>query len=135
MTLKQRFNKYVLHNGSYKLVALFVSLVLWVTLLGRADLVLSHKMELKFSMIPSRAITNRVYKNVQVKISGPRSGLKRFTENERLIFLNLEKLPLGKSRVLINKESLNLPVGVKVISIKPPSIKIIIEEIKNKRKN
>ena len=41
------FEKYVLENGSYKLVALFVALVLWVAILGRKDFVMTYELPIQ----------------------------------------------------------------------------------------
>jgi hypothetical protein len=44
MMLKKRWTSYVTENFSYKMVALFISLILWLTILGRRDFVLSKKL-------------------------------------------------------------------------------------------
>lgn len=130
MTRSQLFEKYILNNGSYKLVALFVSLVLWVTLLGRKDLILNHEMDIQYLLNPNHVITNRKIEKVQVKISGPRTSLKKFTQTDKVITLNLERLSPGKTTVKINKSALNLPVGVRIIRIAPENISLNIREVK-----
>lgn len=122
--------KYILNNGSYKLVAFFVSLVLWITLLGRTDLILNHEMKLQLLTKPNHIVVNKVRKMVEVKLSGPRTGLKKFTLTEKILTLNLNKLEVGTSVIKINKDVFNLPVGVNVISVKPEVIKVVIKEVK-----
>lgn len=130
MKYKSFFDKYVRHNFNYKVVAFFVSLVLWITLLGRTDLILNHTMELELLTKTNHVITNKVARMVKVKLSGPRAGLKKFTQSEQSIVLNLEKLNTGTKNVKIEKSSINVPVGVKVLSIKPERIRVRIKEIK-----
>lgn len=130
MNYKSFYEKHLAHNLSYKLVSLFVSLVLWVTLLGRTDLVSNHTMELQLLTNPNHVVVNQVPRTIKVKVSGPRAGLKKFTQSEQILTLNLEKLEPGTKHVKIEKGSINVPVGVKIISVLPNRIRVRIRELK-----
>lgn len=122
-------------NGSYKVVALFVSLVLWVTILGRKDIVLTHEVDLQIHLAPNQVLRNELPKKVQVRLSGPRMGLKKFAKSEELITLDLAHLQAGRQRVEIPKESLALPLGVKVVSITPAKVRADIRWLEGEKKN
>jgi polyferredoxin len=132
VSLKSLYTQYISSNLSYKLVALFVTLVLWFTLLGRTDLILSHTMELQPLTHPNHVISNQIPGRIRVKVSGPRTGLKKFTQSEPILTLNLEKLKPGSRWVKINKSNINVPVGVKVLSVQPEKIKVNIKQLKAK---
>ncbi|MEZ4871655.1 MAG: CdaR family protein [Bdellovibrionales bacterium] len=78
---------------------------------------------------PSHVISNKVRGAVKVKLSGPRSGLKKFTQSDEVISLNLEKLQPGRRTVKIPKEAINLPLGVKAVLISPSRVQINLKEV------
>ncbi len=130
-----KIKRAVVHNGSYKVVALFVSVALWITILGRKDLILNHDMQLQILTHPNHVITNKVRSAVKVKLSGPRSGLKKFTQSDEVISLNLEKVRPGRRTIKIPKDGLNLPLGVKILSITPNRIQVNIRELKAEKES
>ena len=116
----------VLENGSYKLVALFVTLILWVTILGRRDFVLSKDMDIEFLLPRAIAVaeTNRE-RHVTVKVSGPRVALKKFAQNPGAITIDLgRQAEPGPIKAVITPRNVEVPFGVKVISITPDVISV-----------
>lgn len=118
------WKNWVFENGSYKLVALFVTLILWITILGRRDFVLSKDMDIEF-LVP-RSITvapapgqKEVERRVTVKVSGPRMALKRFAQNPGTITIDLAKSQPGPVQAIISPRSVEVPFGVKVLSVTP----------------
>jgi hypothetical protein len=115
---------WVLENGSYKLVALFVTLILWVTILGRRDFVLSKDMDIEFLVPRSIAIApgpgqKELERRVTVKVSGPRMQLKRFAQNPGTITIDLGKSQPGPVQAIITPRVVEVPLGVKVLSVTP----------------
>jgi hypothetical protein len=93
---------FVFENGSYKLVSLFVTLILWVTILGRRDFMLTKDMDVEFLLPPNAVMQSaRGERKISVKVSGPRTALK-----------NIE-----------------VPFGVKVVSIDPDAIEVVLSPI------
>ena len=43
--------------------------------------------------------------------------------------MDLSRLPVGRSIVRLNKDGLNLPLGVKVVDIDPKEIRVRIKEV------
>lgn len=121
------WKSWIFDNGSYKLVALFVTLILWVTILGRRDFVLSKDMDVEF-LLP-RAITiaeSNVERRVMVKVSGPRMALKKFAANPGTITIDLMKSQIGPARAVITPKNVEVPFGVKVISVSPDLIRLTL---------
>ena len=121
------WKSWIFENGSYKLVALFVTLILWVTILGRRDFVLSKEMDVEF-LLP-RAITiaeSNIERRVMVKVSGPRMALKKFAANPGTITIDLMKSQIGPARAMITPKNVEVPFGVKVIAVNPDLIRLTL---------
>jgi hypothetical protein len=117
----------ITENGSYKLVAVFVTLILWVTILGRRDFVLSKEMDVEFLLPRSAAIAEPVAdRRVTVKVSGPRVALKKFAQNPGTITIDLGRSQLGGVRAFITPRNVEVPFGVKVIAVSPDIVNVTL---------
>ena len=123
--------KIVFHNASYKVVSLFVAVVLWVTLIGRRDFQISHDLTLQVLLAPNHYLVNKPPKTIKVKLSGPRANLKKIVQDNEILSLDLTKLRTGRQIITVSSESLALPVGVKVISLEPDKLNIYIKKTKD----
>lgn len=112
----------IFENGSYKLVALFVTLILWVTILGRRDFMLSKDVEVDFLLPKNLIIAENIDRRVSVKVSGPRIAIKKFAQNPGTITLDLARAHIGNNRIVITAKNIEVPFGVKVISVTPDII-------------
>ncbi len=127
----------ILENGSYKLVALFVTLILWVTILGRRDFVLSKDMDIEFLLPRSIAVaeSNRE-RRVTVKVSGPRVALKKFASNPGAITIDLgRQAEPGPIKAVITPRNVEVPFGVKVLSVTPDTINVHLISAKNENES
>ena len=52
----ERLKDGLFENGSYKLVALFISLILWLTILGRREFVVNKEIEVEFTVAQSLVV-------------------------------------------------------------------------------
>ncbi len=130
----RKLKKMVMENGSYKLVALFVTVILWVTILGRRDFVLNRKMRLEIIVPSPYVLVQPAPDHVEVKVSGPRSELRRFSLEPNRVVLDLSGVTApGHQFVNITPDSLELPFGVRLISIQPSRIPIDIEMAKGSK--
>lgn len=127
--------QWIFANGTFKIVALVVSLVLWMTIMGRRDLVQNHKMELQFILPIGTTVSNQVTKSIEVKVTGPRTGLRRFTEREKVIAMDLSKLQAGDHKLFVRTEGVSLPLGVKIISIQPQFVQVKLRQLTIKRES
>ncbi|MEK7357114.1 MAG: hypothetical protein AAB250_11745 [Bdellovibrionota bacterium] len=120
----------ILENGSYKLVALFVTLILWVTILGRRDFVLTKDMDVEFLLPRAIAVADGGReRKVTVKVSGPRMALKKFAQNPGTITIDLgRQAEVGAVRAVITSRNVEVPFGVKVISVNPDTINVNLVE-------
>lgn len=125
------WKNWITDNGSYKLVALFVTLILWVTILGRGDIVLSKDIGLEFLLPRNMVIAEKFERKVSVKVSGPRMALKKFAQNPGVITVDLSRAAAGRTRAQISAKNVETPFGVKVLSVAPDTINVTLTPVGN----
>ena len=118
-------------NGSYKLVALFISLILWLTILGRREFVVSKEIDVDFTVANSLIITNQSSDKVRVKISGPQPLLKKYKESNQTIQISLADRTAGRYEIDMTPARIEAPVGIKILNIKPSQIRVDITPTNN----
>lgn len=118
-------------NFSFKVMALLVALILWAIMLGRKDITLSKEIETEVLVPPNMQVVSEVPGKVQVEVSGPRIALKKFTSTRMFYTLDLEGLTEGSHLVRLNKDGINLPLGVRILSLRPKEIKAVIKPIED----
>lgn len=124
----------IFENGSYKLVSLFVTLILWVTILGRRDFMLTKDMDVEFLLPKSTVIESKQgERKVSVKVSGPRTALKKFGQSPGSITFDLTKAEVTEKntrvKTVIQTKNIEVPFGVKVVSIDPPDLEVILSPV------
>ncbi|MGE3975348.1 MAG: hypothetical protein AB7F59_12560 [Bdellovibrionales bacterium] len=119
---------WVIDNGTYKVVALFITLSLWVFIFEKQIAVVSKSVKLDFILAPQHTLTNTVVREIQFKVRGPRMGLKKFIDSSDSINVDLSNAGPGKTTVRIYDDILQLPVGVDVVSVQPSHIYVEIKK-------
>ncbi len=123
----QDWKSKALENLSYKIVAFFVTLILWITILGRRDIVLTKEVDLEFLLPPAMSlIENNIDRKIEVKVSGPRIALKKFAQNPGTITVDLSRSQAGLNRALITPRNVEVPFGVKVLSVYPEVVNVTL---------
>lgn len=113
-------------NLSYKLVSLFIALILWFTILGRRDFVVTKNIEIEVLVAKQQLLTYQSADKVKVKVSGPRTALKRFVDSglSQIVVLDVSNKDEGEFEILIPQNKIDVPFGVKVLDINPKVVKI-----------
>lgn len=116
-------------NLSYKVVSLFIALILWITILGRRDFVVAKKLELEIIPPAGHVVSAQSIDTVKVKVSGPRTALRRFIENgaAQVVTLDLSNMAQGRYEVDIPKARVDVPFGVKLMSLAPEKVEVQID--------
>ncbi|HEY8269897.1 MAG TPA: hypothetical protein VIG33_03350 [Pseudobdellovibrionaceae bacterium] len=129
--VKKPWTSYVTENFSYKLVALFISLILWLTILGRRDFVLSKKIDIEFQTGPNQVIVAQTADNIRVKVSGPRAALKKFVDNPQIqsIVVDISERGEGVLDIDVPLNKIEVPMGVRILGVRP---NVIRAEVANK---
>lgn len=132
MKPKHTFIDALLENGSYKIVALFISLILWLTILGRRDFVFSKNIDLEIQTSSALSVIEQSHSFVRVRVTGPRASLKKFMESNsnQAMLLDISSMGEGKIEIPISEKKLDLPLGVRVVSLKPQKVEATVVQRK-----
>ncbi|WP_413570625.1 hypothetical protein ACLWBD_08600 [Bdellovibrio sp. HCB117] len=122
--MRRRWSNIVTENFSYKVVALFISLILWLTILGRRDFVLSKNIDVELITAPGTQVVAQTTDHIKVKVSGPRSSLKKFLESSlsQAITLDISQKGEGVVYVDIPLNKIEVPLGVRILGVRPNQI-------------
>lgn len=130
--MKRRYARLITENFSYKVVALFISLILWLTILGRRDFVLSKNIDVDLITSPGTQVVAQTTDHIKVKVSGPRAALKKFLESSlsQNITLDISQRGEGVVYVDIPLNKIEVPLGVRILSVRPNQIQAEIVKVK-----
>lgn len=108
-------------NGAYKVVALIVALVIWVTLVSsRKDVVLIKDLRVEFLSRSAVAVELlNTQDRLQVKLAGPRNLLKRFSEGNYRVRVDATRFDQGEYTLKVDERLLDLPPGLKLLKAEP----------------
>jgi hypothetical protein len=123
--MKKPWTSYVTENFSYKMVALFISLILWLTILGRRDFVLSKKIDIELQTGPKQVVVAQTADNIRVKVSGPRAALKKFMDNPQTqsILIDISDRGEGVLDIDVPLNKIDVPMGVRILGVRPNVIR------------
>jgi YbbR domain-containing protein len=122
--MKHGFSGILSENFSFKIVALFITLILWLTILGRRDFVLSKDIEISLMTGADAQIVAQTADHVKVKVSGSRALLKKFLESSvsQEIAIDISQRGQGIINVDIPIHKIDVPPGVRILGIRPNQI-------------
>ena len=125
---QHRLRQLFTENISYKMVSLFIALILWLTILGRRDFTVTKNFEIEVQVAQNLVLQEQNTEHIKVKVTGPRTALKKFIESgvSQLITLDLSSKNPGMYEVEVPMQKIDLPFGVKIVSVKPSKIKVQI---------
>lgn len=123
--MRHRWKDVVTHNFSYKVVSLLIALILWLTILGRRDFSMSKTIDIELIAGTHQIVTLQSPESVKVKVTGPRTALKKFMETgmSQLLSIDISRKGVGDIEIDVPFRQIDVPFGVKIISIKPSVIK------------
>lgn len=121
-------SKWITENFSYKVVSLLIALVLWLTILGRRDFALSKVLEVEMLVGAGRTLVSQSTEEVRIKAVGPRNSLRKFIDSgvSQVLTVDVSRLGAGSHEVEIPLDRVEVPFGVKVESVRPPKVKVVI---------
>lgn len=126
MVHRRSFINYFTDNLGYKILTTLITLILWVSVMGRADYVVSRSVKIKINYPEQFVLLNQSVNEVQIKLEGPRNRLLQYSsvrENHPIEF-NIEHPIEGALDLPISFDQLDIPSGIKLLSVKPNYLKI-----------
>lgn len=126
--MKTQHDHFWNENLSYKVVALFVALILWITILGRRDFVGTKEYDIQFETNQNVSIVSQSADKIRLKISGSQPLIKKFKEKISLLKLDVTDYSSGQFEIDLTANQFNVPQGIRIVSIKPNSVRIELKE-------
>jgi len=135
--LKQIVRKIFLEDWAMKLIALIITLGLWLGVTG-----LSTPTTTRFSGVPltlrvsnNTEITNSPLQEVDIVLTGDKRRMAQVNKNDLVVSLDLSDVQPGDRVVQLTPDSvspLTLPTGIKLEEIQPSRIAVKIEAVEEK---
>src|SRR5690606_21964357 len=119
-------------NLSYKIVALLITLILWVLIFTSKEAGMDKSLPVQYNIPEEMVLMNRLPSEVKFRILGSRLALKKVSEDDDPLVIDLSTAREGVSTIRIHSENINLPANSKVVSIMPPMITVRLERLISK---
>ncbi len=127
----ERIKTSITDNLSYKVVALFIALILWLSILNKRDFIVTKDVDIDFITAENVVIAGQSNAQLKVKVSGPQPALKKYRESSQVLAFDLSDKAEGFYDIDMNASKIEVPPGIKIIGIKPNTIRVEIVQ-KNK---
>lgn len=134
--LRHLARKVFLEDWTTKVVALAITLALWIGVTGLSTPTTRQIAEVPLTLSYSNKteITSSSVQAVNIVISGDRRKVNQVTENNLVISVDLSDMPPGERVVQLGPENvaIDLPLGVKLQEIRPNRIAVRLESVEEK---
>lgn len=121
-----RVKEMVSDNFSYKLVALIISLILWLSLLNKREFITTKEFDVDIMTAENLVVLGQTSDRLKVKVSGPQPLLKKFVDSSQVIAFDLSDKPVGFYDLEVSTSKIDVPKGLKVVSVRPATIRVEI---------
>jgi YbbR domain-containing protein len=117
------------HLG-YKIIALLITLILWVTVVSQREMVSTQKLTVQFVVPLDFQIEGSNQAEVTVQIEGPRPFMRKFIERSwpSAIVVPIRNPSVGPFPAEVPMAELQLPSEIKVLSINPREVVLQINK-------
>jgi YbbR domain-containing protein len=132
--VREFLRRAILDNAALKLVALLLSLTLFIVVHGDRDSSMSFALGVAYTEPEGRVMTSRPIDTVRVTVRGPWTRLRNFDPEQshiKPLLVDLSTVSDGDDYVF-PESSINVPAGLRVASINPPSVRVQFEERQTK---
>jgi hypothetical protein len=120
--------KFMFQDFSYKLVALLITLLIWLLVLGRGHETEDVNLKIEYTNIAKDlTVTESSYDVIKVKVKGPPKLIRKFILANSSIKLNQAINEEGVRRLRVYSKNLALPYGLRVLSINPREIRVSVK--------
>lgn len=114
-------------NAALKFVALVLALTVFVLVHSDENDVYHPWVSVTYSQEEGRVMTSKRVDQVQISVRGTRRRIKRL-QKQRLESIHVDASRLSNGDLLLEPSMFNLPEGVELISVNPPSIHLEFDE-------
>lgn len=123
--------KWLFHNFGLKIVAVLLSIVLWLFVTSRGQSEMSLTVPIEFRNIPAGLeMVNNSAKTIDLNIRGQERFMQFIKSSDIRVSVDLGKAKKGEGVYYISRSDVLLPNSVSVTDIDPSSVRITFEETK-----
>ncbi|HAG91672.1 MAG TPA: hypothetical protein DCL41_07355 [Bdellovibrionales bacterium] len=127
--------KFFSENLSYKLIAFAVAFVLWISMIGSKDSVLTKDYQLQVLLPTNTELAHPAPDFVRVEVVGPRVSLKKLSQSISVYTVDLSGEPVGQITVQLSPDNVALPIGTRVVSVDPKEFVAVIQPLKKENED
>ena len=125
--------KIIRKNLGLKGLALGIAIILWWFVAGESNVHVGFAVPLEIRNIPSgMAITNKVERQVDVRLSGPSTIINALQQREISAAVDLSGAKAGRETIPLGDRSVKVPAGVRMERVYPASIEVNLEKLERK---
>lgn len=132
----QILRKIFLEDWLTKLLALAITLALWVGVTGLSEVGSDrYKVSLKLRLAENAEATNQPVDQVEIRISGDKRRLEQIRNEDLQVLVDLTSKPVGNHTVTLAPDTVTvtgLPNGVRLEDISPNKVVLRLETIESK---
>lgn len=134
--VKQVLRKIFLEDWLTKLLALAITVALWVGVTGLSEVGSDrYKVPLVLRLADNAEATNQPISEVEIRISGDKRRLQQIRESDLRVFVDLTRFSVGNQTVTLAPDTVSLPDlpnGIRLEDINPKKIVVRLEAIEEK---
>lgn len=120
-------------NMPLKLLSILISIVLWFAVLGSRNVEINKEVPIEIITPDELIVSNEVPDKVSFRMSGPKAFLRSIlNRKEDPIRINFSNAKAGVSTYRLFQDNIQVPMGVKVLTVNPSSITVKLETVKHK---
>ena len=115
-------------NLGLKMLALALAVAAWWFVAGESKVLVSFTIPLEIRNVPKEmTITNKVERQVEVRLSGPSSLLSGMRPSEISASVDLAAGHVGRQFFTMDDRAVKVPPGIKLQRIYPSSIEVVLD--------
>ncbi len=120
-------------NMPLKLLSVLIAIVLWFAVLGSRNVEINKEVSIEIITPEDLIVSNEVPDKVNFRMSGPKAFLRSIlNRKEDPIRINFSNAKAGVSTYRLFQDNIQVPMGVKVLTVNPSSIAVKLEPVKHK---
>jgi hypothetical protein len=123
--IREFLRRALVDNAALKLVALLLSLTLFIVVRGDRDTSISFHVPVAYTETEGRVMTSRPLDSVRVTVRGPWTRLRKFDPPAEPVHVDLASVSDGE--YVFPDDAVKVPPGLRV-AYDPPSIRLQFEE-------
>jgi len=133
MPMDGALSRGVTQNLGFKAISVLSAVVLWGVVLSSQEIEDTKELSLEVTPSADTMIASDIPERVSFRISGPQAFLRAIrNRRDEPIRIALSNLRPGTTTYRFSRDNIHLPIGVKLLSIQPPSITVRLDAVRRK---